>query len=209
MTTSPYDPSPVAPATGPETGTSGADPTAPATQAEAPFDPYRFGAPEHPVPPEYAPPGYVPPQPGVPAQPAYGGYQYPPQAAPQYPYGGQYYGPPPPWATQYPQPRTGNGKAIAALVFGILSVLCFWASVFDLIPIALAVIFGLIAASDAKRTGQPGRTMAMWGVALGILGALAATITTIVVVSRIKPCIENYNSGSAEQKTCINQRLHI
>ena len=39
--------------------------------------------------------------------------------------------------------------------------------------------------------------------------ALAATITTIVVVSRIQPCIENYNSGSAEQKTCINQRLHI
>lgn len=209
MSSPPHDPSPVAPATGPDTGVSGADPAAAAAQAEAPFDPYRFGAPEHPVPPEYAPPGYVAPQPVPPAQPPYGGgYQYP-QAAPQYPYGGQYYGPPPPWANQYPQPRTGNGKAIAALVFGILSVLFFWTTILDIVPVALAVIFGLIAMSESKRTGQPGRSMATWGIALGVIGALVATITTVVIYTRVKPCIDNYASGSAEYNSCIHDRLHI
>jgi VanZ family protein len=211
MSTPPSEPTPRAPETGHEPGVS-ADPTAAPVQAVAPFDPYRFGAPDHPVPPEYAPPGYLPPPPTQPmpqpGQPPYGGYQYP-QSAPQYPYGGQYYGPPPPWTTQYPPPRTGNGKAITALVFGILSVLFFWTTVLDIVPVALAIIFGIIAMNDAKRTGQPGRGMATWGLVLGVIGALVATVTTVVIYTRVKPCIDNYASGSSEYNSCIHDRLHF
>jgi hypothetical protein len=199
---------------------NGADPTAPGgwlpanepvPVAAAPFDPYRYGAPEHPVPPEYAPPGYIPPLPAQPVATAPSPYltqtsPYPPYTTP---YGAPPpYGPPPPWATQYPQPRTGNGKAIAALVLGIISLLFFWTTVLDLIPVALAIIFGALARGEAKRTGTS-RSMATTGLVLGIIGGLLAAMVTVVVYVRIKPCLENYNSGSSEYNSCINSRLHL
>ena len=175
-----------------------------APEAEAPFDPYRFGKPDYPIPPEYAPPGYVPPvqpppieQPPVYGQPPYGqAYPYPlPYGAPQ----------PPMWS-QYPPPRTGNGKAVAALVFGILAVLLFWTTVLDVVPAILAVVFGALGMSDAKRSGQP-RGMALTGFILGITGAVAAMVFTIFVYTHFKPCFDNYSSGSSEFKTCINDHL--
>src|SRR5207245_6429985 len=116
-----------------------------------------------------------------------GPYQYPlPDGAPQ----------PPMWP-QYPPPRTGNGKAIASLVFGIISVLFFWTSVIDVVPAILAVVFGSLAISDAKRSGQP-RGMALSGFILGLVGALSAMVFTIFVYTHFKPCFDNYSSGSAE-----------
>lgn len=192
---------------------------------QAPFDPYRFGAPEHPIPPEYAPPGYVAPPPAEPAptyaqpyppyaggQQPYGGGQQPYPGPPQYPgapqqqyppYAGPYY--PPPW-TQYPPPRTGNGRAIAGLVLGIVAILFCWTSIVDVVPVVLAIVFGSIGLNDAKRSGS-GRSMAVAGIACGVIGALLAIIFTVVVYARIKPCLENYEQGSSAQNTCIRQRL--
>ena len=120
-------------------------------QPETPFDPYRYGAPEQPVPPEYAPPATrhprhsappaAQPPPYAPAQPAYGaqpGYGYQGGAAQPYPT-------PPHYSQQYPQPKTGNGKAVAALVLGILAIVFFWTSFIDIILIAL----GLSSAASA------------------------------------------------------------
>lgn len=176
--------------------------------AEAPFDPYRYGAPEQPVPPEYAPPGYRPPPASVPPNdPAnyyggYGGYAGgpPPYGYPPY---GQY--PPPSW-NQYPPPRTGNGKAIASLVLGILSLLLFWFSILDAIPVVLALVFGGIARGEAKRTGS-GHGMATAGIALAVAGAVLATVFSVVVYTRVKPCFDNYDTGSVEYRTCIQHRL--
>ena len=200
------------------------DPAAPGDDAG--FDPYRFGAPEHPVPPEYAPPGYVPPpveQPTAPAsyqqyppyaggqppygQPPYGGAQQPyggQQPQQQQPYSGGYY-PPPPW-TQYPAPRTGNGRAIAALVLGIASILFFWTSIFDIVPVVLAIVFGSIGVNDARRGGT-GRSMAVSGIVCGVIGALLAITFTVVVYARIKPCLDEYDQGSSAQNTCIRDKF--
>jgi hypothetical protein len=195
----------------------------PAEPAE-PFDPYRFGAPAHPVPPEYAPPGYIPPVPQPPASPAgppagqpypypgyspYPGQPYPGapgQPGPAGPPGQGYPYPPPQYLTQYPQPATGNGKATAGLVLGILSIVLFWTTIFDAIPVILGVIFGFLGLNEAKRTGRS-RGMAIAGIVCGFVGAVFAIVFTVWIINRIQPCVNAYNSGSSEFNSCVRHRL--
>jgi hypothetical protein len=160
------------------------------------FDPYRFGAPEHPVPPEYAPPGYRPPPPANPPP------QFPP-GPPQYPG----YWAPPPNAPQYPQPRTGNGKAITALVLGIVSIVLCWLSLFDIIPAVLALIFGILGRNESVRHPERGgRGMAVAGIACAVIGALLAGLFTAWAVHRFSDCYDG-NASSSQVRTCIQQHL--
>jgi len=112
---------------------------------------------------EPTPPGYPWPPPGSPPP-----YPYPPptgQAAwpGPYPPPGQY---PPPYPPPYPYPAYvnpgTNGLAIAALVLGILWL--YW------VGSILAVIFGHIALSQIRHTGQGGRGLAIAGLVLGYVG---------------------------------------
>jgi hypothetical protein len=186
-----------------------ADPPEPVSlnKPAAPFDPYRYGAPEHPVPAEYAPLGYTPPPvtaaapPPYAPRPGYGAPGYPGPGAPGYSYQA-----PPGYAQQYPQPRTGNGKAIAGLVLGILAIVLCWTSVLDVVFVALAVIFGLLGLGEAKRGGG-GRGMAISGLVCAVIGALLATVLTVVIIQRIRPCLDNYDKGSSAYNTCIRQRI--
>jgi len=112
-----------------------------------------------------------------PEQPAYQNYPAmpPAQAAPWTP-GGAPYGVPPGW-------RPGvNGFAVTSLVLGILGPVG---------GLVLGLVFGIIALSDIKRTGQRGRGLAIAGIAvfsvwiflviafivLGILGAALDSTT--------------------------------
>jgi len=190
---------------------SGPSPSADA--AQAPFDPYRYGRPDHPVPPEYAPPGYVP-LPEAPPAPSYPGPVQPPPYAggPQPPpYAG---GPPqqqpypyaPPQYHQYPAPRTGSGKAIAALVLGIMSIVFSFVSVLDLLLIIPAVVLGSLAMSESKRTGT-GRTMARSGFICGLIGAVLAIAFTVYVYPKVKDCLDNYKSGSSQYNKCLRDKF--
>jgi len=227
MSTPPDDTTPTA-----EPVSSDTPATEPASPepAEPAFDPYRYGAPEHPIPPEYAPPGYVPPTPQPapaqlpppPQQPAQQPQQQPGQQPPYQPYAGGPYQPyqqyqqypgypgqpyyPPPQYTQYPPPRTGNGRAITALVLCIASIVFFWTSILDVVPVVLAIVFGSIGVNDAKR-GASGRNMAVTGIVLGVIDALFAITFTVIVYARIKPCLDDYQSGSAAQNTCIRHKF--
>jgi hypothetical protein len=136
--------------------------------------------------PEYPPaPPYAGPQP----PPSYGpiGYGGPP---PYPPYGGGGgYGGPPPYPGSY-DPYQGyhaqqtNGLAVASLVTSIagvilgfpLSIFCFlgW-----LIPVVGAALGG-VALSQIKRTNQPGRGMAIAGIAIG--SATTALIVLALIV---------------------------
>jgi len=177
---------------------------------ETPFDPYRYGAPEQPVPPEYAPPGYSPPAapPSFTKPPAspplsYGaaqpGYGY--QAGGQHPYPA-----PPHYPQQYPQPKTGNGKAVAGLVLGILAIVFFWTSLLDIVLIVPGVIFALLGMSEAKRIGGAGRGVAIGGLVCALVGALFATLFTAFVFSKVVPCVRDYPAGAARDH-CINQKF--
>lgn len=176
------------------------------------FDPYRFGAPEHPVPPEYAPPGYRPPYPPPPPPRSPAGYPPagygqppypPPPGQPGYPYPPQ----PPPYTTQYPPPRTGHGKAIAALVLGILSILLCVLSLFDAVPVILALIFGGIALAESRRRpNREGRGMAIAGIACAIVGAILATVFSVWIYGKVKDCTA-YEPGSSAYTQCIHDHL--
>jgi hypothetical protein len=193
----------------------------PAERDAAPFDPYRFGAPEQPVPPEYAPPGYTPPpptQPGPGAAPGYGGYPpygppgYPPPGyPPAYPPPSGYAGGPPPLYQPplyngYPQPRTGNGKAIAALVLGILSILLSIFAFFDLFLIIPAIVFGSLGLADARR-GAGGLGMARAGLICTAVGAVLAIVLTVFIVHRVSSCDDQYGSGSHQYNVCVRKGL--
>ena len=122
--------------------------------------------------PSFAPPaGYPPPPPaGYPPPPPAG---YPP-APPGYP-------PPPPgyyphayYPGSYGPPHRGtNGMAIASMVLGILWL--YW------IGSVLALIFGYVARSQIKRSGQGGGGMAIAGIVLGWVGIAVLVIVIIAV----------------------------
>ena len=206
--------------TDPVSSPGDSDPVSPGTpQAPLDFDPYRFGLPEHPVPPEYAPPGYrPPPPPTAPPPPQFPEYpqdaQYPPYPPyppnpqyPQYPQFPQYGAPPPPPYSQYPPARTGNGKAITSLVLGIASILLCWLSVLDAVPIVLALVFGFIALGEVSRgRTREGRGQARAGIACALVGAVLATVLTVVIYNRFRDCID-MGTGSPQYSQCINSHL--
>ena len=113
---------------------------------------------------EAPPPGSVPPPPagGPPpyAQPQYG---QPPYAQPQYgqpPYGA------PQWGGGSPS-RGTNGFAIASLVCAFLCS-------------PLGLIFGFVARSQIRRTGEGGDGLALAGI---IISALSIVLGLVVVLA--------------------------
>jgi len=115
------------------------------------------------------PPGWQPPggQPVDPPQPA--ATNWPPPSYPVQPG----YGPPPMFGQPYGQARRTNAFAITALVLGILP------------GAVLAIVFGVLALRQIRRTGDRGKGMAIAGIVLGgvwtllialaILGAIIQT----------------------------------
>lgn len=180
------------------------------------FDPYRFGAPDHPIPPEYAPPGYRPPPPpaypAAPTQPpGRPGQQPGPPGPPLHPYAGgpvSYTpGPPPPYGMPYPPPRRTAGKAITSLVLGIGSIVLSILSIFDIVLIALAVIFGVLALVEANRSpGRPGRGMAIAGLVCATVGAVLAVLLTVWFVGAARHCTQ-YDNGSSQFQNCFRDHL--
>ncbi|WP_375504091.1 DUF4190 domain-containing protein [uncultured Jatrophihabitans sp.] len=196
-------------------------------QPDESFDPYRFGAPDVPPPPEFAPPGYRPPP----------GYQYPPPAPqqgadanphgpyPPYPYGtnapgygqppagygqapyGQPYGAPYGQGLQPGQSGQSNGKAVAALVLGIVSIVLFWTTILDAIFVILALIFGFLGLSDAGRRGGRGRGQALAGLICAAVGAVLAIVFIVVVVHLANKCggLDNQNDSGFQQ--CLRDKI--
>jgi putative regulator of septum formation/uncharacterized protein DUF4190 len=116
--------------------------------------------------------------------------------------GGDVYGPGPvgyPQAGGYPPPlqKPGtNGFAIAALIFGIIG------------GVLLGFIFGFIALSQTKRTGQNGRGLALAGIILsamwtiGVILAIILLVTTSAIpTTALQPgdCVNNLQDSTEVQ----------
>lgn len=188
---------------------------------EAEFDPYRFGKPEHPIPAEYAPPGYTGPTvPSTPTSPygaPYGAGANPFANPPGTPYGPPPggYGPPPPFPygaphpppyPGYPPPPTGNGKAVAGLVLGILSILLCLLSILDGLLIIPGLVFSLIALGEAKSRNGAGRGLALAGLICTIVGGLLATLITVAYVRVANHCSDLQDNRDAFQ-TCVRDHM--
>ena len=180
------------------------DPTAPGYSGEesTPFDPYRFGPPG-PNPygyPEGPPARPAPPFPGASNPPG----PFPPPGRPyQYQQQPTYPSVVAPGSThRYPQPATGNGKAIAALVLGILSIILFFLSIFDVPLFALGIIFGVLGMKAADR-GAGGKGMAMAGLICAIIGGLCCLAFTGFFAKRIVDCGNKYDTGTSAYDRCL------
>ena len=76
--------------------------------------------------------------------------------------------PPPPQDSAPGAPQRRSGRATAALVLGIVGIL-----VFPVVCSTLAIIFGALALRDiGDHDDIQGRSMAWWGLGLGIAGLI-------------------------------------
>ena len=114
--------------------------------------------------------------------------------------------PPPPYPQLRPAPHR-HGQAIAALVLGIASIVFCWLSVFDAVFIILALVFGLLALNESKQPGAPGRGMAIAGLACTVVGAIVATVLTVLIVHAINKCGGLDNNGSSDFNSCVRDHL--
>jgi len=97
--------------------------------------------------------------------------------------------PPPP--QPYMPPKT-NGKSIAALVLGILSIILPY---IGFIIGIIAIVFSAISLKEIKKNQEQGRGMAIAGLVCGIVGtALYAIIILIVVIAAIAFWDSDYSS---------------
>ncbi|MBF6176271.1 DUF4190 domain-containing protein [Nocardia blacklockiae] len=115
--------------------------------------------------------------------------QGPPPGGPAPMPGGNQFAPP-------PQQQGTNGFAIAALILGILGGVC-----------GLAIVFGVIALVQIKKTGQRGRGLAIAGLALttvwiavGVIGAVAG-----VTSSSHRDSSGEVTSGGSESVTRLRE----
>lgn len=149
-----------------------------------------FSNPPYPPPPAgFAPPPY--PDAGAPyVAPGYGtpGYGAPGYGQPSYP-------PPPPYGAypggypgaEYgygaPAPQGSNGLAIGSLVASLLAiplnVACFSGTIASIV----AVVLGIIALNQVKKTGQSGKEMAIAGIVIGALGLIGAFVLAVLVAA--------------------------
>jgi hypothetical protein len=121
-------------------------------------------------PPGYGQPGYG--QPGS-GQPGYGGY---PQ---QYGYG--------------PPPAT-NGKATAALITGISSLVLFWCCGLGIAGVA-AIVLGIKARNEISAAGgaQSGDGMALGGIITGAIAVVLGLLALAFVIYTIASGNADYN----------------
>ena len=138
----------------------------------------------------------APPQQGYGPPPPHQGYGPSPY---------QGYGPPP--YHGYAQPRTGNGKAVAALILGILSVVFCFLSFFDAVFVIPGLVFSLIAMSEAKQPGRGGRGMAIAGLICTIVGALLASVFTALIVHAANKCGGLSNSSDSSFQQCVRDNI--
>lgn len=139
--------------------------------------------------------------PESPQQPGPGSAPHPPSGYGQPPgFGyGSPYAPPPSAPT--------NGKAVASLITGLVSLVLFWACGLGLAGI-VAVVVGLKARREIRASGgyQEGDGLAVGGIATGALAAVLAALTLVVLIWAIAAGADfqfNYDSNSATEGTAF------
>jgi hypothetical protein len=76
-----------------------------------------------------------------------------------------------------------NGRAVAAMVLGIISILtCFFWPV-SLVLGILAIAIGSMARTDARRGGYPGPGQAKAGIICGIAGIVLSILLIVIIAA--------------------------
>lgn len=120
----------------------------------------------------FAPPGggFTPPAGGPPQY-----YPAPTYAPPFYP--GGYYG-----APIVLRPQT-SGMAVAGMVFGISSLVLFWASLLGPLLAVMGIVFSAIGMSQSSKPGWTGMGMAVTGLVCSLVTAAIWVFLVILIAS--------------------------
>lgn len=142
--------------------------------------------------------------PAAPAYPNQGGYQ---QQGAGYQYGDGSYD------SQFAQDNRKNGVALAALIFGILSLLMvvtFIFGVFAVIPGIIGLILGLVGLGKAKKINGPGRRkgMAITGIILSVLAIVGSAFMIFAFGSLGSQAIQDCDGLSGDAfSQCVTDSI--
>jgi len=115
-----------------------------------------------------------------------------------------YYPPPPGYGYSRP---AGNGKAITALVLGIGSIVFCFFFFFDALLVIPGLIFGIIAMNETKARGGSGRGMALAGVVCSIIGAVLATIMSVLLIRAVNQCGGFEDGNVPGFQDCVQEHI--
>ncbi|MGN6607409.1 MAG: hypothetical protein ACTHMS_10435 [Jatrophihabitans sp.] len=153
----------------------------------------------------YGPSPYanVPPPPSV--QPPPDPYQGPPDPYRPPPVAGgpgQPPYPPPPYSPGAP-PAASTRTATAALVLGLVSIPFATFAYLDVVPVLLAVFFGLKVLNEQR----PGRSNAIVGLVAAAVGAVLAIVVSVQLTSAVGRCGGWGNAQDAGFRQCVQNQL--
>ncbi|MBB2993500.1 hypothetical protein FHR72_005010 [Mycolicibacterium iranicum] len=139
------------------------------------------GPPPYPAPP-YPGPGYG--AAGYPSPPGYGAPGFGTPGYPPSPYGAMPNGyPGGDYGYGAPAPQGSNGLAVGSLVASLIAIplnlACFSGTVASIV----AIVLGIVALGQIKKTGQGGKEMAIAGTAIGALGLLGAFVLALLIAA--------------------------
>lgn len=113
-------------------------------------------------------------------------------------------GAPQPGAPQQPPPQQmRNGLGTAALVLGIIGVLCglvpllFWVAG---VLAVLALVFGFVGIGRARRGQATNRGMAIWGTSLGAVAAVLAVVGLVISVSVFNDTVDELDGTGGKKE---------
>jgi peptidyl-prolyl cis-trans isomerase B (cyclophilin B) len=80
-------------------------------------------------------------------------------------------------------PLKKNGLATASLIIAIVSIVPILSlgNIFGFIEGVVAVILGSVAASQIKKTNQPGKGMSTAGIIIGVVGSIVPFIVIVIL----------------------------
>ncbi|MDO4909731.1 MAG: DUF4190 domain-containing protein [Corynebacterium sp.] len=114
-------------------------------------------------------------------------------------------------------PKKPNGKALAALILGILSILLCWTGpvglIIGIVGIVLSVLGLKAVANSDPRTARRG--MAIAGVILSVIGILLGILFTVIYywafghVKNVQESCGQYEVTSTEYTECVHNEFGL
>jgi hypothetical protein len=112
-----------------------------------------------------------------------------------------------------PATRPRNGFGVAALVLGILALLLSWTIIGGVLLGALALIFGVLGRSRAKRGEATNGGVSVAGIVLGIVGVVIAialiafglSLFNSPVGRNYQQCLQQAGGSPAMIQQCVDE----
>lgn len=95
--------------------------------------------------------------------------------------------------------NANNGIAVAAMIVGIIGLICFWAPVIPVVLGVLGLVFGIKGLNKANAMPQnTGKGMSTAGIVCGSIAMIIGMIYTIIWFTAIAVVAEEYDDAKKE-----------